>query len=72
MWRCSMKIYEICDRCGTDHRVIEVDGSPHVIDQLLSRTGSDLGLCPKWCGGKVRRVKESELKKYKKWWEFWK
>jgi hypothetical protein len=56
-----MKILDVCDRCGTVLATIEMDGPPYVIDQWLSQTRSDLGICPKFCGGNVRRVKEDQL-----------
>jgi len=55
-----MKILDVCDRCGTILATTEMSGPPYVIDEWLSRTRSDLGMCPKLCGGHVRRVKEGE------------
>jgi hypothetical protein len=54
-----MKILDVCDQCGTIFATIEMNGPPYVIDEWLSRTRSDLGMCSK-CGGHVRRVKEGE------------
>jgi hypothetical protein len=53
-----MKILDVCDRCGSVFATIEMTGSPYVIDDWLSRVGSDKGICPKGCGGHVRRMKE--------------
>ena len=56
-----MRFLDVCDRCGIVFASTEMDGPPYVIEQWLSRTRSDLGVCPKFCGGNVRRVREDQL-----------
>jgi len=55
-----MKFHDVCDRCGSVFATVEMDGPPWVIEQWLSRTGSGPKMCPKFCGGYVRRVKEGD------------
>jgi hypothetical protein len=55
-----VKFHDVCDHCGTVFATVEMDGSPYVIEEWLRRTESAPKMCPKFCGGYVRKVKEGD------------